>query len=152
MSVDCTDCVIMEPTPFSPEWYSFKSNGPGLRYEVGISIYYGHIVWINGPFPCGSNPDIKIFSNLLAQRLETNEIVVADSGYNHVKCQKNPEIFGDLSSTIRARHETCNRRFKVFNVLGNRFRHNLNKHSLCFHAVAKIVQLDILSGRPLFHI
>ena len=51
ISVDDTACRIMEPAPFSPAWFSHKFHGPGLRYEVGISISSGYIVWINGPFP-----------------------------------------------------------------------------------------------------
>ena len=60
MSIDGTDCRIQEPTPFDPLWYSHKFNGPGVRYEVGICIQTGWIVWVHGPFPAGDFPDIKI--------------------------------------------------------------------------------------------
>jgi hypothetical protein len=51
--VDGTDFHIREPEPFDPEWYTKKFNGPGVRYEVGIAIQTGYIVWVNGPFKPG---------------------------------------------------------------------------------------------------
>ena len=70
ISVDGTDCRICEPSPFSSKWYSHKFNGPGLRYEVAVSISTGHLVWAYGPFPCGSHPDISIFKLRLAEKLD----------------------------------------------------------------------------------
>jgi hypothetical protein len=46
VTVDGTDFRIYEPTPFSPMWYSHKYKGPGLRYEVALSIRGGDIVCI----------------------------------------------------------------------------------------------------------
>jgi len=51
VSVDGTDSRISEPSPFSATWYSHKFHGAGLRYEVGLSISTGQIVWVNGAFP-----------------------------------------------------------------------------------------------------
>ena len=50
-SLDGTDCRVREPSPFGPKWFSHKFKGPGLRYEVAVSIRKGHIVWVNGTFP-----------------------------------------------------------------------------------------------------
>ena len=41
-SLDDLDCMIEEPQPFDKKWQSFKSNGPGLRYEIGLNIYNGN--------------------------------------------------------------------------------------------------------------
>jgi hypothetical protein len=60
ISVDGTDCPICEQSPFSPKWWSFKMNGPAVRYEVGISIQKPLIVWVNGPYQPAPNPDGKI--------------------------------------------------------------------------------------------
>jgi hypothetical protein len=60
ITLDGTDCKIQEPFPFDPRWYSHKFKGPGQRYEVGLCIQTDWIVWVNGPFPCGSHSDIKI--------------------------------------------------------------------------------------------
>jgi hypothetical protein len=40
--VDGTDFRINEPTDFSTKWFSHKFKGPGLRYEVAISIKGGY--------------------------------------------------------------------------------------------------------------
>lgn len=84
-SVDGTDCRIREPAHFSFTWLSHKLHGPGLRYEVAVSIHYGNIIWVYEPFHCGSWPDLKIFLNKLATVLLGNERVVADTGYQHVQ-------------------------------------------------------------------
>lgn len=48
---------ICEPRPFMKGEVFRKSKGPSLRYEVGVSISRGKIVWIHGSFPCGSHPE-----------------------------------------------------------------------------------------------
>ena len=87
-------------------------------------------------------PGYKKFYFKTENQLLPNEIVVADSGYNDSKFEKNPTLFGHtLSARIRARHETCNKRLKTFNCLTPGFRHNIKeKHGLCFHAVAVILK------------
>ena len=68
MSVDGTDCPVFEPWPFSKKMYSHKLNGPGVKYEVGVCLMTGRIVWTNGPF-VGSKHDGNIFRNGLSQLL-----------------------------------------------------------------------------------
>jgi hypothetical protein len=52
--VDGVDCSITEPRKIpSAKWYSHKFNGPGLSYELGISIYDNYLVWIRGPERAG---------------------------------------------------------------------------------------------------
>ena len=84
MSVDGTDFEIEEPGPFikkiSKLWYSHKFKGPGLKYEVGISILNGDIVWIHGPFNCGMN-DLQVFRDGMVHYFQTSERVEADDGY-----------------------------------------------------------------------
>ena len=48
--MDGNDFFIQEPTTFSKSWYSHKFRGAGLRYEVGIAIQTGDIVWTNSQF------------------------------------------------------------------------------------------------------
>ena len=159
MSVDGTDCMIPEQTPWTKKWWSHKFNGPGVRYEIAIAIRTGLIVWINGPFPCGSYPDVNIFERDLLGMLGKYERVEADKGYSkfdptHAKTpafsrgKKQEEI----QNRVRARQETINKRLKQWGVLKHRFRNHLDHHHLVFGAVAIITQLSILSGEPLFHI
>ena len=83
--MDGADFWIYEPSPYTKEaskdWYSHKYNGPGLRYEIGVSIRGGWIVWINGPFQCGKWMDILIFRKGLQHFLGEYERVEVDSGY-----------------------------------------------------------------------
>ena len=51
-----------------------------------------------------------------------------------------------------ARHEIVNGRIKNFRVLKNEFRHGLQKHSICFHAVVNIVQASIDYGERLYQL
>jgi hypothetical protein len=44
MSVDGTDCPVHEPWPFDTKWYGQKLNGPGVKYEVGVSIFRAGVV------------------------------------------------------------------------------------------------------------
>ena len=81
VTVDGTDFCINEPKPFWPGWKSFKFNGPGVCYEVALCICTGDIVWINGPFPCGQWPDLKIVRHALMGVLLDGEKAEADMGY-----------------------------------------------------------------------
>jgi hypothetical protein len=83
MSVDGTDCPIMDPWPFDPKWYSEKFFGPGLKYDVGVSIFGCDIVWINGPF-VASTADSTIFIQKLTNMLADDEGVEVDKGYKGV--------------------------------------------------------------------
>jgi hypothetical protein len=38
MTLDCTDCKINEPFPFNKKWLSVEFRGPGMKYEVAVSI------------------------------------------------------------------------------------------------------------------
>ena len=73
----------MEPSPFSPKWFSHKFRGPGIRYELALCIRTGDIVWAYGGFPCGEWPDLKLARDLFAVLgLREGEKAIADRGYN----------------------------------------------------------------------
>ena len=155
VSLDGTDCAISEPTPFSPKWYSHKLNGPGVRYEVGLSIARGHIVWTHGPFPAGKYPDIKIARKRYIFEVDDGEMTLADRGYNDPKFFVNPNYYPHSTrqqKIVMARHETVNSRLKQFGVLRASFRHHLDLHGPCFHAAANLIQLGITNGSPLFSV
>ncbi len=119
----------------------------------------GHIHWINGPFPCGKWPDIKIFKSSLQSFLEDGERVEADKGYRgdpwHVKCPSNfgnpPENL-EMQARVRSRHETVNSRFKNFAILSEQYRHDITEHGDVFCAIAVITQLAIQNGDPLWKV
>ena len=80
ITIDGTDCQIYEPKPFSRCWYSHKFKGPGVRYEIGLNIQNGWIVWVNGPYPCGEWPDLRIARDRMVHMLLPVEMYVADGG------------------------------------------------------------------------
>ena len=148
--VDGTDFRIQEKHPFNSKWYTKKFNGPGLRYEVCTCIQTGWIVWVNGPFPCGSWSDLKIAMTDLVNMFEGDERAVADKGYRgHSVYFDTPWKYLDnvhqkvRKAQARARHECVNRRFKKWRALHCIFRHDIRKHGLVFTAVANIEQLKI---------
>jgi hypothetical protein len=60
-TVDGVHCRINEPrTDAGTKWYSHKFNGPGVCYEIAISIRRDNVLWISGPH-CASVHDITIF-------------------------------------------------------------------------------------------
>lgn len=79
--MDGTDCPIQEPSPFSRDWWSFKLNGPGLRYEIGLCIRTGKIVWVFGGVACGTNPDLKLARIKYTEAVILGELTIADKGY-----------------------------------------------------------------------
>lgn len=89
LSVDCTDCPIEEIKHpiFSQdkELFSFKINGAGLRYELGIDLYRSNLIWLSGPHKPGKLNDKSIFllPGGLKEKLESlGKKGLADKIYN----------------------------------------------------------------------
>lgn len=153
VSLDGVDFRIEEPKPFSPQWYSHTLNAAGLRYEIGLNIRVGHIVWAFGGLPCGDYPDLKLARETFVFALDNNERALADKGY------KDDSFFilpkngnSEKHNLIMSRHETVNKRLRQFQILKMEFRHNRQKHPIIFHAVANLTQLMIENGEPLFSV
>jgi hypothetical protein len=151
-SVDAVDCPTYERHPFWNGNYSFKFNGPGLRYE--IIIEEGNIIQIDGPYRAGIRDDI-IFTGGAEKEIVPEELFEGDKLYRN----QLPEIFPSESTldghfvarNMRARHETVNARLKRFGVLSNKFRNtDWDKHGDAFRAVAVITQIEIENGMSLF--
>ena len=117
-----------------------------------MCIATGLIVWIHGPFPCGSFPDIKIFRHGLKHQLAKGESVEADRGYRgEPQCVSVPSDYSSQKQKIakdhaRARHEHINGRLKQFACLSHIFRHDVQKHSDVFWSVAVVTQLSLIYG------
>jgi hypothetical protein len=83
MSINGTNFRILQKGPatrgnaFASHKYAMKS---ALRYELGINILAGNLVWVSRPYPAGKWNDIKIFMNKLAHCLEPGKRVKADNG------------------------------------------------------------------------
>ena len=137
--------------------YSHKFKKSALRYEVALNIQTGDICNIEGPYPPGIYNDQLIFEDALELALEAGECVETDRGYRGafsrgtVQCPpyEVPERRG-MTATVRNRHETCNKRFKHFNILKAPYRHDLFDHQAVFGAVACLTQFSFENGDPLF--
>lgn len=106
VSIEGTDCPVHGIHPFTPDMYSHKFNRAGLRYELGVSIHSGLIVWVSEPFKCAVHNDLSIFKSQMAQRLNPGEKVVGDKGYNHVSFVTNvKDEDQNIHERIRERHE-----------------------------------------------
>ena len=143
------------------KYKSHKFQAPGLRYEVGIGIQAGDIVHILGPFPAGKWNDIAIFRKGMKKKLELGlEVVEADKGYRGEPFfVELPEMDGGAGkrqikakSRARGRHETCNKRFKQWKSLSDRFRHSEEQHGFVFKAIATLEQIGIRTGMGLYDI
>ena len=161
MSSDCVDCPVFESWPWSKRMFSKKFNGPGVKYDVGVCIKTGHIVWLDGPFVASAS-ESTIFKNGLGQHICEDEKVEVDSGPKGDSRLVQPHVGNDSKerkqkSVVRGRQEGVNGRMKVYSVLTNHFHHMkdgrenmMNAHGLCFKAVAVITQLKISTGEPIF--
>jgi hypothetical protein len=137
--------------------YSHKFKKAALRYELGVCIRTGDLVWIHGPFPAGDWNDLAIFLNAIKYYLLPGECVEADDGYKAedpavVRAPGAVRFMEDKHwhmkrSKARRRHETINQRIKQYSVLTHRFRHDLGKHSMCFRACAVLTQLPFDFGK-----
>ena len=144
---------------WSRRWYSNKFQGPGLCYEVAVSIINGDICWVNGPFAPGIYSDYKLFKECgLLDHLEDGERVEADEAYvgsdpAHTKTPGgswHPTGGRDVRNAAMARQEAAHSRLKSFRVLKQIFRHNMDKHQNVVLAVTTVVQLSINNGERLF--
>ena len=162
MSVDGTDYRIYQQgaaikgNAYGSHKYAGKS---ALRYELGICIRTGQLVWINGPYPAGKYNDIAIFNDVLAHCLDPYERVEADCGYRgHADKIKCPENVGNpaenlaMQGRVRARHETFNGRLKNFEILKQVFRHDISYHGPVLRACCVLDQLMVENGEPLFSV
>lgn len=161
MTVDGTDFRVPQQgsattgNAFASHKYAGKS---ALRYELGVDIRAGNLVWIQGPYPAGKYTDITIFNEVLRHFLEPGERVEADEGYRgHMDKVKGPG--NDLTTRnskkqgrVRARHETLNGRLKNWGILNQVFRHDILLHGMVLRACAVVTQLMIANGEPLFEV
>jgi hypothetical protein len=162
MTIDGTDFRIQQKgvakkgNAFGSHKYAGKS---ALRCELGIDILKGNLVWVEGPYPAGAWPDIKIFLNSLAGHLLPGKCVEADSGYvghpDKIKCpnnDSNPERNLGMQSAARSRHETFNGRLKNWGILETTYRHDIGLHGTVFTACAVITHLCVANREPLFEV
>ena len=152
VSLDGTDFSIYDRKPFDSRWYSFKLNRAGIRYEVGVCISTGEIVWFNGGHKAGRYNDLELARQDFTSQLLPGELAIADKGYDDPRFFVTPYsrfLSRKCLKNIMARHENVNQRIKSFFCMRHMYRHGWEKHNLCFEAVIKLVQITLQNGQPL---
>lgn len=84
---------------------------------------------------------MKIFRHKTCNILDTEDKVMGDRGCRNARYITPDDMPFELKSIhghLRARHKTCNGRFKRFSIFANVFRHNIELLASVFHAVSKI--------------
>ena len=110
-----------------PDYFAHKLNGPGLGYELALSIYESKLIWIRKNKKT-SDIDRETYRAKLKKKIPAGKKVVADRGYAHKEL---PEIAGPNSNDppelrtfkarARMRQEQFNGRLKRFNCLTDQF-------------------------------
>lgn len=179
------DCVHFECDEFRTDpggkWYSHKSNGPGLSYEVCVDTVKDRIVWARGPYPAATH-DITIFrggkkkdgkhtwdKSSLYHQIPPGKRVIGDSGYLGEPDKVSTTLGGhapetqELFARLKSRQETLFRGYKALKIFGGKsFRHKgrqgggskerMRVHGLVFDAVTVLMQYNMKNGSPLFDV
>ena len=154
VSVDGTDCPVQEISPFNNNLWSHKLNGAGLRYEIGVNIRTGLMVWVNGPYEPAPWPDLRIFRDNMMGQLAPGEWILADGGYHDgaefvITKRMGPDWLQRMSCKAMARHENVNGLTKKFGALKIPFRHDHGRHERVFKAICNVVQIIMMVENPL---
>ena len=153
---------IWETYPFDPDLWSFKLNGPGLRYEVGVCINTGLIVWLNGPYKPRRWVDITIFRHRMLYALGPDEWIVGDGGYRDgfqyvIPKRAGPQWLRKMTALATARHEIINSRLKVWAIIRNAYRYGqgseerLRRHERTVNGIANVVNIWLMES-PAFQL
>ena len=131
-----------------PSIYSHKFKHSAYRYaEVAVAIFSSKIVHVQGPFDPGLFNDQEIFTDfgLESSLREVDERAVADCGYYGRYVSRRDEgnhEWKAAKARYLARHETVNRRIKIFDCMVNTWRHKKELHLKVFRVVVVLVNIN----------
>jgi hypothetical protein len=121
---------------FCSHKYAGKS---ALRFELEVDILAGNLVWVEGPYPASTWPDVVFFNSVLSHYLEPGKRVNAHKGYvghpDKIKCPHNgcnPAENVGMQSLARSCHETLNGCLKNWGILKKTHRHDIKQHWMVF--------------------
>lgn len=124
--------ALQEPSPFSPKYYSHKIKASALRYEIGLGITTGHIVWAFSGYVAGDYPDLKLARELYIHQVMPQELTLADKGYQDRNYFVTPNRTNPAGHKyIMSRHESVNKRLRQFRILYKTFLHGTEKNKKC---------------------
>jgi hypothetical protein len=161
--------VIDEPRPFSKKYSSHKEGGnAGLVYEYCVYTHKDKVVWINGPFPAGTN-DIAVLHMKLKAAIKKKQDdrnntfrVIADDGYFALELLEllsyrnefDPSEISWFKDRSLSRHEKFNGLTKAYACLTTKFRHDRGdnpdwkhpRHKACVEAICVTIQYEFDAG------
>jgi len=106
--------------------------------------------------PPGRYNDITVFRSHLKDKIPNGRRVIADLGYRgkvdivSTKNEFDPHEISEFKDRVMVRHETFNKRIKIFGCMSNKFRHGFKNHKVAFEAICVILIYEIENGFPLF--
>jgi hypothetical protein len=133
---------------FASHKYPGKST---LRYELGMSILEGDLVWIQGPYPADKYTGIEIFNKVLRHFLDPWEQLEAEEGYaghpDKIKCPQNvgnPAEKWAMQGRVREHHKILNGRLKKWGILSQVYHHHcIMRLGEVFRVCVVVTQLTI---------
>ena len=161
-AVDVTRVHIPRPPVNKHQYFSAKDKFHALKYEIATSIQTNQqaILWIYGPIK-GSVSDLKIFQQKLKKEMGKNEKMIADKGYigedklltaskeiKHSLKNKQQTDFETNLNSIRQDIERVNKRIKIFNAMGGKYRGDFDMHKVCAEVIVKMLNI-IFKKHPL---
>ena len=168
-TVDGIHYLITEPRPFSTQYSSHKFGGKAaLVYEFVVSVHEQRLVWINGPFPAGTQ-DRTVFRRKLKQAIEAKQQqrsgffrVIADDGYFakdltgllSFRNELDPHDLAYFKDRALSRHESFNRLTKNYDCMEEAFHHDKGenpdqehpRHEACLVAICVTTNYELELG------
>jgi hypothetical protein len=101
--------------------------------------------------------DREVFDEALSDLLMPGEMIEADSGYSGRQKIATPGMGTShrqrkVKSQARGRQENVNGRAKMFNILTNTWRYDLEKHRMVMGAIVVLLQLSFEHGQRLYSV
>lgn len=156
--IDATECEIERPGDARQKlFYSGKDKRHTLKYELGVEVTSGFIVWLFGGAPGHMHDlDISRTSGIL-NHLLPGELILADKGYIGVDRFLTPVrqpvtdaqwVINSFISKKRVLVENVIGRVKVFHCLVQPWRNDLALHPIVMDVLCNLTNLEFLSAPP----
>jgi len=165
ISVDGVHCIYHEeehPTlSQDPNLFSWKSNGPGLSYELALHLYEPRLCWVKQNAITKHNDRQNFIEpGGLRERIPNGKKVIADRGYRgaggDAKVAQPNSFDSDALREFKARgclrQECFHARIKLFKALDGKFRHSREYHQTIFEAVCVLCVYEMELVNPLFDV
>ena len=154
MTLDGFECPIEQPwdNEIQHQYYSRKKKRHTIKYEIGIQLTSGKIVWLVGGTP-GSVHDLSMTRHFgLIPLLLPGEMVLADKAYIGEACFVCPfkgvitneqAEFNSIISSIRETVEHTIGRIKLFQFLKQQWRHHVDLHPIATRVVCHALNIEL---------